>query len=334
MIRFFRRPERFWREIDQIEGSATPYVLKRTLVFGVIALLVTILEVITVRPISIPVTPYEVLGVAMGALLVLRTNAGYERWWEARKLWGGIVNQSRNLVVGALAYGPNDLEWRRQIVAWTAAFDHVCRRSLRGQRRLPELVPLVGSVKAERIASVEHMPSSVAMIIGNLLREATDQLGMDRFAFLRLEEERSRLIDHIGACERILRTPLPIAYSIQIRQFIFVFLVTLPFGLVSKTEWLTPLVTMLVAYPILALDEIGVELQNPFSPRRLNHLPLDDICTNLERNLFALLGQAEGPLAFDRDQEQEGVSTDGKYWPDEAQDVAEKEAREDTESSI
>jgi predicted membrane chloride channel (bestrophin family) len=104
MIRFFRRPELFWREIDQIEGSATPYVLKRTLVFGVIALLVTILEVITVRPISIPVTPYEVLGVAMGALLVLRTNAGYERWWEARKLWGGIVNQSRNLVVGALAY--------------------------------------------------------------------------------------------------------------------------------------------------------------------------------------------------------------------------------------
>ena len=88
---------------------------------------------------------------------------------------------------------------------------------------------------------------------------------MDRFAFVRAEEERAKLIDHIGGCERILKTPLPAAYSIEIRQFIFVFLVALPFGILAKVDWLTPLVTMLVAFPILALDEIGVELQNPFS---------------------------------------------------------------------
>jgi len=289
-MKLFLEPERFWTEISQHEGSATPYVLRRTLVFGFIALLVTLVEKHPALPtVAIPMAPYEVLGVAMGALLVLRTNAGYERWWEGRRLWGGIVNQSRNLVIQAVSYGPDDADWRRRIVGWTAAFDHVCRHSLRGQHHMPELVPLIGAVKAERLASVEHMPTAVALEIGKLLREGVE-LGMDRFAFVRAEEERAKLIDHIGGCERILRSPLPMAYSIQIRQFIFVFLVALPFGILSKVGLLTPLVTMLVAFPILALDEIGVELQNPFSTGRLNHLPLDRICENLEQNLMSLLG--------------------------------------------
>ena len=90
----FLKPEKFWTEIDRIEGSAIPYVLRRTLVFGFIALLVTFVEKHPAFPnVAIPMAPYEVLGVAFGALLVLRTNAGYERWSEGRKLWGGIVNQ-------------------------------------------------------------------------------------------------------------------------------------------------------------------------------------------------------------------------------------------------
>src|SRR5271157_3544778 len=303
-MKLFLKPERFWTEICRIEGSAIPYLLRRTLVFGLIALPITIIHKHPAFDLGIPLAPYEVLGVALGALLVLRTNAGYERWWEGRKLWGCIVNQSRNLVIQALSYGPDDPDWRRRIVGWTAAFAHASRRSLRDQRHLPELDNLVGTVKADRIASVDHMPTAVALAIGRLLREGVE-LGMDRFAVLRAEEERARLIDHIGGCERILKTPLPRAYSIEIRQFVFVFLVALPFGILLKVDWLTPLVTMMVAFPILALDEIGVELQNPFSTLHLNHLPLDKICENLEQNLMSLLDavdrfrpiENEGPAA-------------------------------------
>ncbi len=288
-MKLFLKPERFWTEIDRIEGSAIPYVFRRTLVFGFIALVVTLVEKhLAVGSVAIPIAPYEVLGVALGALLVLRTNAGYERWWEGRKLWGGIVNQSRNLVIQSLRYGPDDPDWRRRIVGWTAAFAHVSRCSLRGQRHLPELEKLIGTVKAQRIASVEHMPTAVSLAIGELLHEGVER-GMDRFAFVRADEERARLIDHIGGCERILKTPLPEAYSIEIRQFIFVFLVAMPFGILKIVDWLTPLVTMMVAFPILALDEIGVELQDPFSTSRLNHLPLDGICEDLEENLMSLL---------------------------------------------
>jgi putative membrane protein len=292
-MKLFRKPKRFWSEIDRIEGSAIPYVLGRTLIFGLIALLVTILHLHPAFPsLAIPMAPYEVVGVALGALLVLRTNAGYDRWWEGRKLWGGIINQSRNLVIQALSYGPDDPDWRRRFVGWTAAFAHVTRRSLRNQRQLAELESLVGTAPAQRMTSVEHMPSAAALEIGQLLREGLE-MGMDRFAFIKAEEERAKLIDHIGGCERILKTPLPEAYSIEIRQFIFVFLVALPFGILVKVDWLTPVVTMLVAFPILALDEIGVELQNPFSALRLNHLPLDKICENLEKDLKALQIESE-----------------------------------------
>jgi putative membrane protein len=292
-MKLFRKPQSFWTELVQIDDSATPYVLGRTLVFGVVALVITVVEELTIGSIYVPLTPYEILGAALGALLVLRTNAGYERWWEARRLWGGIVNQCRNLGVLAVVHGPDDPDWRRRFVGWTAAFAHVTRRSLRSERTLPELEPLIGAVKAERIASADQMPLAVACALEVLLRDAVEMHGMERFAFLRAQEERSRLVDHLGGCERILKTPLPTAYSIEIHQFVFVFLVSLPFGIIGKAGWLTPLVTMLVAFPILALDEIGVELQNPFSTSNLNHLPLDRICQDLERNLLALLADGQ-----------------------------------------
>jgi putative membrane protein len=251
----------------------------------------------------------------------LRTNAGYERWWEGRKRWGGIVNQCRNLAIQALSYGPEDPGWRRRFVRCTAAFAHAARRSLRDERSLPELVPLHGPEKTQEISESAHIPSAVALEIGHLLREGRSR-GMDQFAFARAEEERSKLIEHIGACERILRTPLPEAYSIEIRQFIFVFLFALPFGILLKVDWLTPVVTMMVAFPILALDEIGVELQNPFSTARLNHLPLDTICQNLEHTLLAMLPEPDHPGRRDS-QQPEGRSASPESAPRRASQAPE-----------
>ena len=114
---------------------------------------------------------------------------------------------------------------------------------------------------------------------------------MDRFAFIQIDRERALLIDHIEACERILKTPLSRAYSIQIRRFILLFLLTLPFALLHRTEndWLVPLFTMMVAYLFLSLDQIGIELENPFSTSNLSHLTLDEISATIESNLFGIL---------------------------------------------
>jgi putative membrane protein len=248
--------------------------------------------------IALAIAPFEFAGAALGLLLILRTNAGHDRWWEARIVWSGIVNQSRNLVIGAMAYGPNNSEWREKLLGWAAVFPHVARLSLRGELPSSEITNLVGPDDARREATAEHMPSFVALILGNLLHEARETLKMDAFAFIQLDRARALLIDHIGACERIAKTPLPRAYSINIRRFITAFLLMLPFSLLhlSDSVWLVPLITMVVAYPLLSLDHIGVELEQPFSTSSLSHLPLDDISAPIERNVLAALQMKQADM--------------------------------------
>ncbi len=283
---------RFWRHAFAIQGSASLRILPNVMVFGAIALIAYYIDsVLMLASLAIEIGPHEVAGALLGLILVLRTNAGYERWWEARKLWGGIVNQSRNLAIDALSYGPTSPEWRSQIVRWTAAFGHVSRASLRGQREVPELEPLLGRKWAERVMAAEHMPNYVASMIGALLRDARDRLHMSEFGFLEVNRQKSLLIDHVGACERILKTPLAHVYSIKISRFVFFFLATLPFAMLHRLEgaWLMPVVTMLISYVILGLDQIGIELQNPFAVQSLSHLPIDDISKRIETDLLTLL---------------------------------------------
>ncbi len=215
-------------------------------------------------------------------------NAGYDRWWEARKLWGGIVNDSRALATNAVVYGPNDDGWRDRVLRWTIAYAHSVRRSLRGERTLPEIANLLGQEAADEIAQARHMPTAVSRQIATVLREGFEKVGESWNSFLAAEQGRARLLDHLGGCERIMKTPLPRVVSINIRRFILLFLATLPFALLSRVDWLTPHIMLLMAYPILAIDRIGVALQNPFDARELGSLPLDDICNTIEADLLAL----------------------------------------------
>ena len=285
----------FWREAFAWQGSITPFVVPHVLTFGIIAAVICGLAWLEERlyqvEVGLEVAPFELAGAALGLLLILRTNAGYDRWWEARKLWGGIVNQSRNVVISALSYGPADPIWRKEFVQWAAAFSHVARCSLRGEQPSQEVAALVGPANAAQIAASNHMPSFVARKMADLLRQACDRYQMDRFAFMQIDRERAALIDHIGACERILKTPLPIVYAIKIRRFIALFLITLPFALLHRlgNDWLVPLITMMVAYPLVSLDQIGVELQNPFCKDNLSHLPLGEISATIENNLIDLM---------------------------------------------
>ncbi|WNG53489.1 hypothetical protein F0U59_00825 [Archangium gephyra] len=283
---------RFWRDALAWKGTVTPLVMPRVLFFGLYGLLVGLVhEVLDWSPMGSG--PVQFTAAFLALLLVLRTNSGYDRWWEARKLWGGIVNQSRNLAIAGLSYGPSDPEWRERFVRWTAAFCHVSRRSLRGERNVPELRPLLQDDQAvERIARAQHMPTFVARVIAGLLREAVDHGEMDRVAFLAVDRERAELIDHVGGCERILKTPLPKVHTSKLRRFIVLYLLALPIAVVG-TWWFPGLVTALVAYPLLAIDQIAVELENPFSPKNLSHLPLDPICETIQGNLLALLDTEE-----------------------------------------
>lgn len=285
----------FWQQATALQGSVTPYIFRHVLAFGVFAACVQVANRFVVSrfhfDLGMAANPFEIAGAVLGLLLVFRTNASYDRWWDARKLWGGIVNQCRNLTIDALAYGPQDEQWRREFVRWVAVFPHACRASLRGEAPDAKVVDLLGSEVAAQLGASNHMPNFVVLRLGRLLQEALQTQEMNQFAFVQTDKERAQLIDHIGGCERILKTPLPMVYVIKIRRYIVLFLLALPFALLHKlqSDWLLPIVTMGVAYPLLSLDQIGVELQNPFAKSNLSHLPLDDISDNITKNVQALL---------------------------------------------
>jgi len=288
-----RTPDRrsYWLDAFTLRGSVTPHVTPVVITFGILSTGICSLSWLAENTVghrlALQDAPYEIAGAILGLLLVFRTNGGYDRWWEARKLWGGIVNQSRNLTISGLTYGPADPHWRRRFTAWASAFPYVARDSLRGDCPSAEMTALLGEQATDELKRSEHMPIVVSLKIAMLLREACEQHGMDRFSFLRIDHERCELINHVGACERILKTPVPRVYAIKVRRFIMLFLLTLPLSLLHKleTDWLIPLITMMVAYPLVALDQISVELQNPFNNLNLSHLPLDDIAATIQRNV-------------------------------------------------
>lgn len=145
-----------------------------------------------------------------------------------------------------------------------------------------------------------------------IMLKAGRKLGLDDFAWQRLEVLRAKAIDAVGGCERILETPLALSGAIQVRQFIFLLLVTVPFALtydlhevssspsnfsLFKQIGFVSLFVMLLAYPLLSLDRIGMELQNPFDTDRVDFLPLDEICVEIERIVLAFVHDFESSQA-------------------------------------
>lgn len=287
----------FWREIFTLSGSVTPIVFGRVLAFGAIAAGFTLLNEFFVEThLGMNLGPYEVAGAVLGFLLVFRLNAGYDRWYEGRKLFGQLVNYSRNLTVTALEHGPEDLAWRQSVARWIAAFGHVSRASLRREGLPIEARHLLGEHWSAELTQAPHMPTFVALRIGQLMRQAVTQMGMDPLGFLEADRERAWLVECEGSLERILSTPVPKAYSINIRRLLFLYLVFVPFALLDhlrEIEWLTPVLMMLIAYFLLAMDQLGIELERPFDKKSLNHLPLDDLTLRIETEVMGLLSCAE-----------------------------------------
>lgn len=285
------RPSSLWDDAYPDYRRWQKYFLRiarTTVPFVVIAVVAYVVDLFTTFPIHMGVTPYEVGGGILGVFLVLRTNSGYERWWEARKLWGSITNQSRSLATAAIAYGTNE-QWKEEFVQWTILFSHATRHRLREEAEFPEIAMFSMTRDSKELAGSTHYPVAVTLKLAKLLQQAADRNEIPEPILMQMERDRITLLDNLGGCERILGTPVPKAYTIAIRQFLVLFLAAFPFGILQAASWLTPLVTAFVAFPMLALDQIGAELQNPFAVGNINHLPLDTYCKNIEANLLELL---------------------------------------------
>lgn len=277
--------ESFLKSALAIKGSVTPKVMKKVGFIILYSCLVSYLCYLYPEAV-LPIGPFEYGGLIMGLILVFRVNAGYDRWWEARKLWGNVVNQSRNLALILLNYTNQDvIDWKLKITNMISALPYLMKDNLREATDIQYLQNYLDSDDFKELNNSKHRPLKLANMLKKELKIARNNHGLDSFAFLRAQEQIERLIDAQGACERILKTPMPFVMAVKSRRFILFFLLMLPFALENVSLFISPLIAGIVSYALFSLDQISIELQNPFSEKNLSHLPLDTICNTIESNI-------------------------------------------------
>jgi putative membrane protein len=232
------------------------------------------------------------LGFAISMLLVFRTNTAYDRWWEGRKLWGSLVNNSRNFAAKLCAVLPVDdtsnRSYFRQIIPRFALElkSHLQKEETRlelDERPHPEI---------PNFNRNGHVPAQIAASIIQRLQLLYKNGLLSGEQLLFLNAEASSLLEICGACERIRNTPIPYSYSAFIKKFIFIYILTLPIGLVFSLGYIVVPVVVLVFYVLGSLEVIAEEIEEPFG-KDANDLPMQQLAETIKRNVEELFGTVE-----------------------------------------
>lgn len=273
------------------EGSVVPEVLPRSLLCGLFGVVIYILHLLSIK-VSLPILGSIIPNIVLGLLLVFRTNTAYERFWEGRKAWGTLVNTVRNLsrqiLVAISEQQPRDRQAKVAAVKLLPAFAIALKLHLRSEPVNAELEANLSSEQFHRLKTMNHPPLEIAFWISSYLQEQAQQDKLDRYQLSDMVQLLNYMIDVAGICERILRTPIPLAYSIHLKQLLMIYSLSLPFQMVDQLEWMTGPIVALISFTLLGIEEIGIQIEDPFG-HDANDLPLDNICNSMMRNIEDLL---------------------------------------------
>lgn len=233
---------------------------------------------------GIPDTAHGLIGGVLGLLLVFRTNSSYDRFWEGRKLWGALVNDCRNAARMSRTWLEADQRLVGQLIEWIAIFPWAVMHRLRGTQGLAPEPPNLDSGELDVVVKSPHPPLVIAQQISKLFIKAHQSGLVNDVQLIALEANVQKFVDYLGGCERIQTTPIPYAYMVHLRRALIVYCFTLPFALLDKYGWSTVLIVLLISYIMFGIEEIGVEIENPFGADE-NDLPLERICENISRNV-------------------------------------------------
>jgi ion channel-forming bestrophin family protein len=231
---------------------------------------------------------HSLLGFAISMLLVFRTNTAYDRWWEGRKLWGQLVNNSRNLSVKLNSFLDNDDEKNRSFFQQIIPrFAVELKQHLQAETTRLELDDQPHP-EIPNFDHTKHIPNQVASLIMNRINLAYRDKKISGDQLILLNEELRGFLDICGACERIKNTPIPYSYSGFIKKFIFLYIITLPIGLVASLGHLTIPVVAFIFYVLASLEIIAEEIEDPFG-KDSNDLPMERLCETIRKNCKEIL---------------------------------------------
>jgi putative membrane protein len=281
-------------------GTVVPRIWTHILLVAALAVIVTAAPKLWPGELpEISLAPFSLLGFVLSIFLGFRNNACYDRWWEGRKQWGHIIEQSRALARKIPACLPHDQARRQRLLRRVIGFAACLAARLREQDEVAAAAPFLpesGLAESElaRLKTSRNRPAAILAALTLELAEAQRRGEIGEVTLQSLENHVQELNAAQTACERIRTTPMPFTYSLLLHRTSWIFCLFVPFGLVGACGWFTPFISAMLAYAFFGLDALGDELQEPFGLQP-NHLPLNALVRVIEIELLEAAGETDLP---------------------------------------
>jgi putative membrane protein len=285
--------------------------VKTELIFSVaIAVTVFVLHKQGVTAISFPFSIAAILGSALAIFIAFRNNSSYSRWWEARTLWGGIINSIRVLARLIITFTDShshqqnyDKEkselFKKEMIYKVIAWVHALRLHLRKQDNWQELKPFLSEQEFDELQKSQNKPNFIHLISGKKIYEAMANGTLGGFDSFQMEGQLLALANYQGGCERIKNTPLLRQYDFFTRVFLYTFILLLPFSLIGdftkmNIDYLMIPVSIVISFVFAIIGKVGEVNEDPFE-NRITDVPLTAMCNTIERDLREMLGETDLP---------------------------------------
>ncbi|WP_321871076.1 bestrophin family protein [Burkholderia ubonensis] len=287
------RPRQNWLQMLFVwNGSVLQSIIPQLVFMAIVSTLAVFTNGrIFGEKIPLNTAPFTLFGLALAIFLAFRNNASFERFKEARHLWGDMLIASRALTSQMRRYLPDHVDdaLRNQTIDLLIAFVYALKHQLRHTDPADDLTRVLGRARTDALSGKVYKPVALLdEIRGNLARMLARALDAGTTRWM-VDEQINRLGNAVGGCERIASTPIPFAYSVLLHRTVYAYCVLLPFGLVDSTEFFTPLICVFISYTLIALEAIANEVAEPFGTAP-NALALDAMARTIERSVLELCG--------------------------------------------
>lgn len=275
-------------------GSVLPVIAPQLIATTLFAIVVTVLHgQVFAWKIPLNFVPFSLIGLTLAIFLGFRNSTSYARYWEARTLWGTLLNETRALLRQALTLAdpPSEAD---TLCARLIAFVHALRHQLRMTDANKDLARLLSPEDCARTQVARYRPAILLLMCGEWLRDRLRAGQLSPALVQAMELPLGRLTEALGGCERIAGTPIPFTYSVIIHRTIYLYCVLLPFGLVDAIGPMTPVIVAFIAYTFFALEALSAEIEEPFGTEP-NDLALDAMSDMIESTLREMMGEVLPP---------------------------------------
>jgi ion channel-forming bestrophin family protein len=253
--------------------------------------------------ISIPMTVHSVLGTIISLLLAFRSNQAYDRWWEARIIWGAIVNDSRTFARQILSLMEDPLDpdridgFKKRMIKRQIAWCYALGKGLRRDDPMPMISKFVSEEELEYLKDFDNKHVGLVQLHARDLNNALKQGWVNPYQQVEIDQTLTRLCDHMGKSERIKNTVFPSTYSLYIHLALHFFILLLPFGLVQLFGFLMVPVLVVITACFFLIEKMAIHLQDPFENKPTD-TPVLSISRNIERDLKQMMKDKQVPQAF------------------------------------